>query len=166
MMNQIRGSSLNFQIKVTPFTAVIHLKKSITKDKSGKFLHQSTFASRTNKDTEVDELKTKNLELQKEITILKRSCSKASKSLAEIERNLDILNRQHENVNMETYDENEDENEDINDDVNEENYDEDEGEIDDTKQPPYLNIYNQQSVSCYELLTLPSIHKLNIRSCG
>ena len=35
ILNQIRSSSLNFQMSVTPFTAVIHLKKSITKDKSG-----------------------------------------------------------------------------------------------------------------------------------
>ena len=43
ILNQIRSSSLNFRMNVTPFTAVIHLKKTITKDKSGNFLHQSTF---------------------------------------------------------------------------------------------------------------------------
>ena len=132
ILNQIRSSSLNFQMSVTPFTAVIHLKKSITKDKSGNFLHQSTFVNRTNGDLEVDELRTKNLALEQEIANLKSSCSKASKSLAEIERKLEILNRQHENVNMEIYDdEDEEESYDKDTHVNEKNCDEDEDESED-----------------------------------
>ena len=128
ILNQIRSSSLNFRMNVTPFTAVIHLKKTITKDKSGNFLHQNTFVNRTNNVKEADELMAKNLALEKEIADLKRSCLKASESITEIERNLEILNRQHGNVNMENCNEDEDENYDRNTDVNEENYDEDKGE--------------------------------------
>ena len=109
ILNQIRSSSLNFRIKVTPFTAVIHLKKSITKDKSGNFLQQSTFVNGTNNDNEVAELMTKNLALEQEISDLKISCLKTSESLAEIEKKLELLNRPHENGK--NCDENEDKNE-------------------------------------------------------
>ena len=111
ILNQIRSSSLNFRMNVTPFTAVIHLKKTITTDKSGNFLHQNTFVNRTNNVNEADELMAKNLALEKEITDLKRSCLKASESITEIERNLELLNRQHGNVNDENYSEDEEENE-------------------------------------------------------
>ena len=109
ILNQIRSSSLNFHLKVTPFTAVIHLKKSITKDKTGNFLQQSTFANGTNNDNGVDELMTKNLALEQEISDLKISCLKTSESLAEIEKKLELLNRPHENGK--NCDENEDKNE-------------------------------------------------------
>ena len=124
ILNQIRSSSLNFRMNVTPFTAVIHLKKTITKDKSGNFLHQNTFVNRTNNVKEADELMAKNLALEKEIADLKRSCLKASESITEIERNLELIKRQHGNVNDENYseDENKDRNEDENFDVDEENY--------------------------------------------
>ena len=111
ILNQIRSSSLNFRMNVTPFTAVIHLKKTITKDKSGNFLHQNTFVNRTKNVKEADELMAKNLALEKEIADLKRSCLKASESITEIERNLELLNRQHGNVNDENYSEDEEENE-------------------------------------------------------
>ena len=35
IINQIRNSCLNFQLKVTPFSATISLKNSIVKDKIG-----------------------------------------------------------------------------------------------------------------------------------
>ena len=122
ILNQIRSSSLNFRMNVTPFTAVIHLKKTITTDKSGNFLHQNTFVNRTNNVKEADELMAKNLALEKEIADLKRSCLKASESITEIERNLELLNRQHGNVNDENYSEDEEENENRNENRKRKNY--------------------------------------------
>ena len=97
ILHQIRSSSLNFQMKVTPFTAVIYLKKSITKDKSGNFLQQSLSVNRTNKD--LDLLVSKNLELEKEISSLRISFLEASERIAEVEKNIEILNGLHKNEN-------------------------------------------------------------------
>ena len=52
ILNQIKDSSLNFQMKVSPFTAVIRLSKSITKDKFGNYLQQNVSVNRKNKDME------------------------------------------------------------------------------------------------------------------
>ena len=38
ILEQVQSSCLNFQIQVSPFSAIIHLKKSFIKDKSGKLL--------------------------------------------------------------------------------------------------------------------------------
>ena len=97
ILNQIRGSSLNFQMKVSPFTAVIYLSKSITKDKFGNYLQQNVSVNRKNKD--LDDLVSKNLELEEEIATLRRSYLETSESLAKIERKLDELSRHRENEN-------------------------------------------------------------------
>ena len=97
ILNQIRGSSLNFQIKVSPFSAEIHLSKSITKDKFGNYLQQNVSVNRKNKD--MDDLVSKNLALEEEIVTLRRSYLEASVSLAKIEGKLDELNRHRENEN-------------------------------------------------------------------
>ena len=156
ILNQIRSSSLNFRMNVTPFTAVIHLKKTITKDKSGNFLHQNTFVNRTNNVKEADELMAKNLALEKEITDLKRSCLKASESITEIERNLELLNRQHGNVNDENYSEDEEENENRNE-------IESDGEEDEDKE---INATTKKdSVVNYALTSTPLIKKSSISMC-
>ena len=156
ILNQIRSSSLNFRMNVTPFTAVIHLKKTITKDKSGNFLHQNTFVNRTKNVKEADELMAKNLALEKEIADLKRSCLKASESITEIERNLELLNRQHGNVNDENYSEDEEENENRNE-------IESDGEEDEDKE---INATTKKdSVVNYALTSTPLIKKSSISMC-
>ena len=133
ILNQIRSSSLNFQMSVTPFTAVIHLKKSITKDKSGNFLNQNTFVNRTTNDIEVDEIMAKNLALEQEIADLKRACFKASDSITEIERTLELIN-QHGNVNDENYSKDDEDNEDRNEIESEEEDENENGEEDEEKE--------------------------------
>ena len=97
ILNQIKDSSLNFQMKVSPFTAVIRLSKSITKDKFGNYLQQNMSVNRKNKD--MDDLVSKNLALEEEIVTLRRLYLEASESLAKIERQIDELSRHHENEN-------------------------------------------------------------------
>ena len=97
ILNQIRGSSLNFQMKVSPFTAEIYLSKSITKDKFGNYLQQNVSVYRNNKD--MDDLVSKNLELEQEISNLRRSYLEVSESLAKMERELEELDKQRENEN-------------------------------------------------------------------
>ena len=90
ILNQIKNSSLNFQMKVSPFTAVIHLKKSITKDKSGNFLLQNT-------NKRMDDLKSEKFEVEKEVANLKRSYLEITDSIAEIEKKLFTLNGHQKN---------------------------------------------------------------------
>ena len=42
ILNQIQMSSLNFKLELSPFSAVISLKKSFIRDKSGNTLHSSS----------------------------------------------------------------------------------------------------------------------------
>ena len=37
ILEQVQNSCLNFQMQVSPFSAVVSIKKSFIKDKSGKF---------------------------------------------------------------------------------------------------------------------------------
>ena len=37
ILEQVQNSCLNFQIQVSPFSAVVSIKKSLIKNKSGKF---------------------------------------------------------------------------------------------------------------------------------
>ena len=45
LLKQVQSSNLNFRIELSPFTAVITLKKSLIKDKTGKFLSPPTSES-------------------------------------------------------------------------------------------------------------------------
>jgi hypothetical protein len=38
VLNQVKASNLNFLVQQSPFSAVIHLKKSFVKDKTGQIL--------------------------------------------------------------------------------------------------------------------------------
>ena len=160
ILNQIRSSSLNFQMSVTPFTAVIHLKKSITKDKSGNFLNQNTFVNRTTNDIEVDEIMAKNLALEQEIADLKRACLKASNSITEIERTLELIN-QHGNVNDENYSKDDEDNEDRNE-IESEEEDEDENGEEDKEITPTTK---KDSIVNYASTSTPLIKKSSISMC-
>ena len=72
ILNQVRNSGLNFQIKVSPFSAAIYLKKSIVKDRSGNFLLPKPPKISTIKN--YDNLVSKNEELERELQTLRRSC--------------------------------------------------------------------------------------------
>ena len=44
---------LNYQVKLSPFSAIISLKKSLVKDKSGRPILPSSFSFAPNEDTEI-----------------------------------------------------------------------------------------------------------------
>ena len=52
IMNQIQNSGLNFQLQISPFGAVISLKKSLVKDKKGSFILPSSIISGTSNNKE------------------------------------------------------------------------------------------------------------------
>ena len=89
ILNQVRNSGLNFQIKVSPFSAAIYLKKSIVKDRSGNFLLPKPPNISAIKN--YDNLVSKNEELERELLILHKSCNEVSTSLAAVESQLEAL---------------------------------------------------------------------------
>ena len=74
ILEQIQSSNLNFHLQVSPFSAVISLKKSLVKDRSGNFLLPPTSASplKTSAD-DIAVLAAKNLKLEKDMMILQKN---------------------------------------------------------------------------------------------
>ena len=68
ILNQIQTSCLNFQMQISPYSAVISLKKSLTKDQSGK--PRLPVKPRNFSSEETEALIKKNNELEKQVTIL------------------------------------------------------------------------------------------------
>ena len=87
IINQVRNSNLNFQMEVSPFSAAIYLKKSIIKDKSGKFLLQKLS---TPKVEQYNEVILRNAALEMDIKNLQGSLAEVKASLAATERKLKI----------------------------------------------------------------------------
>ena len=67
ILEQVKNSSLNFQIQVSPFSALISLKKSFVKDKSGNLLLPSNRHGTSENTRESDE---KNLKFERDIMVL------------------------------------------------------------------------------------------------
>ena len=60
ILEQIQASNLNFQLRLSPFSASISLKKSFIRDKSGYILLPTTGPMPANSISENDELVEKN----------------------------------------------------------------------------------------------------------
>ena len=67
ILEQIQSSCLNFQIQISPFSAVISLKKSLIRDQSGKPRHPTKLDDTSE---HVEGLVTKNLELERKLIVL------------------------------------------------------------------------------------------------
>ena len=93
IITQVKNSNLNFQMELSPFSAVIHLKKSILKDKSGNFLMQKT-PKPSEKFSNVDEILRKNEALEQEVAKLQRTCEEVNRSLTLVESKLKILDQE------------------------------------------------------------------------
>ena len=93
IITQVKNSNLNFQMELSPFSAVIHLKKSILKDKSGNFLLQKT-PKPSEKFSNVDEILRKNEALEQEVAKLQRTCEEVNRSLTLVESKLKILDQE------------------------------------------------------------------------
>ena len=52
ILKQVQNSGLNFQLQVSPFGAIISLKKSLVKDRNGEFIIPSTSISGTHYNSE------------------------------------------------------------------------------------------------------------------
>jgi len=102
IIDDIRGSKLNFQLQMSPFAAHISLKKSLIKDKSGMPQLPSTIESPTNKfansEAIIASLVDRNLRLEKSLNNLKEDfASLLDKPQANY---LEGKLPEHENVNV------------------------------------------------------------------
>ena len=68
ILDQIQSSNLNFQIQLSPFSALISLKKSFVKDRNGDILIPP--AEQPILSDEVENIVAKNRQLEKDIVSL------------------------------------------------------------------------------------------------
>ena len=76
VINEVQSSCLNFQLQISPFSAVISLKKSLIKDISGKPVLPSLQKHDTSKE-HIEALVAKNFELEKKLKLLSIKCENA-----------------------------------------------------------------------------------------
>ena len=92
ILQQVQNSCLNFHLQISPFSAVISIKKSLIRDKSGNFmLPPPTLFQDPNKKFE--ELADKNLLLEKDLISINKKyenaindCSKANQLIKSLEK--------------------------------------------------------------------------------
>ena len=63
LLNHVKNSNLNFKLELSPFSAVISLKKSFVKDKSGNILLSSSSVE----SSQVHQIREENLALCQKI---------------------------------------------------------------------------------------------------
>ena len=85
ILHQIQKSNLNFQLQMTPFSAIISLKKTVVKDKAGNPIKSSESCTSETSDTisslastaELTSLAIKNGQLEKNLETIKCDYAKA-----------------------------------------------------------------------------------------
>ena len=109
ILEQIQRSNLNFQLQLSPYSALISFKKSLIKDKSGCYV----MPPKLNVVSKTEALNQKILHLENGIEIMKRKyeesvndCAEAHKSIRNLENKLESLNHtklkvKKENENIE-----------------------------------------------------------------
>ena len=103
ILEQIRTSCLNFHMQISPFSAVISLKKSLIKDRSGK---PCIPTEPSKSDSEhVEALVKKNHELERKLRVitdehtkLKDNCAEASKTIEILKKDLETSDNEMREV--------------------------------------------------------------------
>ena len=98
ILSRIQSSNLNFQLQISPFAALISLKKTLVKDKSGAYLLPPS--SPILRDDDFENLVAKNRELERNILDLQKNydkvtkdCAKAYESLQNFESENEVLKK-------------------------------------------------------------------------
>ena len=85
VINEIQRSGLNFQLQISPFSALISLRKSLIKDVSGKPLIPSRIKPEPESSDFTSEqfkaLVSKNIELEKELKFLTTKYQEVTKDV-------------------------------------------------------------------------------------
>ena len=106
ILKQIQTSGLNFQLQISPFGAVISMKKSLVKDKKGSFIIPSSIISGTSyNDEDYAALTAKNLLLEKKLAVLENKsresvvdeCKAANKVVEAFETEINVLEKNMKN---------------------------------------------------------------------
>ena len=98
IIEQIQTSSLNFQIQISPFSAIISLKKSLIKDHSGNPLVPTNLCHSGGRHEDI--LDKKNLELEKKLNTLKHDHALLAKDYAEAKETIKKLEDFHQDVKV------------------------------------------------------------------
>ena len=101
ILDRIRGSNLNYQIQLSPFSAYISLKNTLIKDKRGfQVLPQSTpFPSKDVKNNDIVEILTaKNQKLENDLSALQSTLDKVVKDVEESHRTLKSRDSEIDNL--------------------------------------------------------------------
>ena len=106
LLDQIKSSNLNFQLQLSPFSAIISLKKTLVKDKFGSPLMPQTSSN----STEIAALTKKNLHLENVVKSLKSDfeisvieCEKSFKTIAKLEKELEEFRVRNVEIKKETF---------------------------------------------------------------
>ena len=105
IIDQIQASNLNYQLRLSPFSAYISLKRSLIKEKSGAYRQPptpETLASRN--PSLVAELVDKNLQLEKRVEEMKADHAHAVDNCQKV--NIKLVELQSNNIKKEPVDEN------------------------------------------------------------
>ena len=92
ILSRIQSSNLNFQLQISPFAALISLKKTLVKDKSGTYLLPPSTMPIV-RDDDFENLVARNLKLEKDILDLKKNYEKAYESLQNSEAENEVLKK-------------------------------------------------------------------------
>ena len=101
IIDQIRGSNLNYQIQLTPFSAYISLKNTLKKDKSGcQVLPQSSPFPSNDVETSdmVEILAAKNKKLEEDLFALQSNLEKVVKDVEESHKTLKSRDNEIDNL--------------------------------------------------------------------
>ena len=102
ILNSIRDSGLNFSLQMSPFAATISLKKSLVKDKFGRFIIPSQSFS-SSSDVVASLLK-KNGDLEKKLEILERSLASQQQELDSAHSDIRMLTSMYQSeVNLDQF---------------------------------------------------------------
>ena len=109
ILDNVQKSNLNFQLQVSPFSALISLKKSLVKDRSGSLLLpptplttvQSPLPSSPTMNADLGELLAKIEELKSDLLSQKNNHEDASKKLKIYEENSNKLDKENKTLKQE-----------------------------------------------------------------
>ena len=91
VLNTVQSSNLNFCLQISPFAANISLKKSFLKDKSGNVVMPDHAHTATSLDENIAGLVSKNLNLEKENSALRKDLEKSKDEYQEVYKQLKSL---------------------------------------------------------------------------
>ena len=111
LLDQIKSSNLNFQLQLSPFSAIISLKKTLVKDKFGSpLLPQTSSILLDNSMSEIAALTKKNLHLESVVKSLKSDyeisvldCENSHKTIAQLEKEIEQVRMSNVEIKKETF---------------------------------------------------------------